>query len=231
MKTKLEHAGGLLACCLLGLALGSGCSQVGRSAKGSADARAFGRIGSRLADSRGMEGSGAIRFERAHESMEIPFSVSISRDLVITLDAEITHFMIPFKGTVTLVSSADRSVVHTPIGVMDIGRMGHAHSAVRAGLLSLLRGGDGLMLWVKSQGCPAGRKVECEGLSIRLGPDDTGYLIETWEVKTEDGTTFKGSVDDLAPGTGRLPRLISGTVYPDGINVDLEFDEVREIEG
>ncbi len=222
-------AGRVLACCLIGLALACGCSQVGSSAGGGGDARAFRRIESRLARSGAMEGSGTVTFTRANEGIEIPFAMSISEDLVITLDAEVNHFMIPFEGTTTLVSTPDRSLVSTPIGVFDLGRMGHSHGAVRVGLMSLLGGGDGLLLWVKSQGCAVAKKVECGGLSIKLEPDDTGYFINSWEVKAEDGTTFKGSVDDLEPGPDRLPRSITGTVLPDAIEVDLEFEEVRRV--
>jgi hypothetical protein len=95
--------------------------------------------------------------------------------------------------------------------------------------MSLLAGGDGLLLWVESQGCAVTEKVECGGLSIKLKPDDTGYFIDSWEVKTEDGTTFKGSIDDLEPGPDRLPRSIVGTVLPDAIEVDIEFEEVRRV--
>jgi len=219
-----------VAFCLLGLlALASGCSQVGKSAA-VGDAWAFRKVEARLDRAGGMEGSGTVRFVRANEAMEIPFSMSISEDLVITLDAEVRHFMIPFEGTSTLISTEERSVVNTPIGVFDLARMGHSHNAVRAALLSALAGGDGLLLWVKSQGCQVARKVECGGLSIKMEPDDTGYFVDSWEVKALDGTTFKASVDDLDPGPDRLPRAISGTVLPDAIGVDLEFDRVRRIE-
>jgi len=229
MTRRSKAAGNLLVFSLIGLALVSGCSQMGKPGSDSTDAMAFRRIESRLSRSGGLEGSGTVRFERAGEGIEIPFTMSISEDLVITLDAQINHFMIPFEGTITLLSSRDRSMVSTPIGVFDLGRMGHSHNAVRAGLLSVLSGGDGLLLWVKSQGCQVGAEVECGNLKIRMKPDETGYSIDSWEVKAEDGTTFKGSIDDLYPGPDRLPRSITGTVLPDEIEVDVEFDDIRRV--
>jgi len=220
---------GLLVLCLLGLALASGCSQVGRSAA-AGDAGAFRRVESRLDRAGGMEGSGTVRFIRANEAMEIPFTMSISKDLVITLDAEVRHFMIPFEGTSTLISSEERTMVSTPIGMFDLARMGHSHNAVRAALLSALAGGDGLLLWVKSQGCRVAREVECGGLSIKMEPDETGYFVDSWEVKAPDGTSFKASIDEVEPGPDRLPRSISGTVFPDAIGVDLEFERVRRFD-
>lgn len=219
----------MLACSLAGLALTPGCSRMDRPDT-AGDTGAFRKVESRLERVPGVEGSGTARFIRANQAMEIPFNMSISEDLMITLDAEVRHFLIPFDGTTTLVSSEERSVVSTPIGVFDLGRMGHSHSAVRAALLSALAGGDGLLLWVKSQGCEVARRVDCGGLSIRMEPDETGYFIDSWEVKALDGTTFKASVDDLEPGPDRLPRSITGTVLPDAIGVDLEFDRIRRFD-
>jgi hypothetical protein len=196
---------------------------------GGGDAGAFRKVESRLAGTSGVEGSGTATFVRANQAIEIPFDMSISEDLVITLDAEVRHFLIPFEGTTTLVSSDERSVVTTPIGMFDLARMGQSHSAVRAALLSALAGGDGLLQWVKSQGCEVARRVECGGLSIMMEPDETGYYVESWEVKALDGTTFKASVDDLEPGPDRLPSSISGTVLPDAVGVDLEFSRVRRL--
>jgi hypothetical protein len=194
------------------------------------DTGAFRKVESRLARAPGVEGSGTVRFVRANQAIEIPFSMSISEDLVIKLDAEVRHFLVPFEGIARLVSSGERSVVTTPIGVFDLARMGHSHSAIRAALLSALAGGDGLLLWVKSQGCRVTKQVECGGLSIRMEPDETGYFIQSWEVKTLDGTAFKASVDDLEPGPDRLPRSITATVEPDAIGVDLEFDRIRRMD-
>ncbi len=218
----------LLACCLMAVAVAfaSGCSQMRTAGEGDGDARAFRRIESRLSQPGVIEGRGTVSFSRASEGIEIPFSMSISEDLVITVDAEISHFMIPFEGVSTLVSSEERTLVSTPIGMLDLARMGHPHSAVRAGLFALLGGGDGLLLWARKQGCGVGHEMECGDLSIRLKPDETGYFIESWEVKAADGTTFKASIYALEPGPDRLPRSISGTVLPDQIEVDLEFDEI-----
>jgi hypothetical protein len=190
-------------------------------------AGAFRKVESRLARAGGTVASGTATFVRANQAIEIPFSMSVSSDLVINLDAEVRHFMIPFAGTCTLTSSEERSALTTPIGVFDLARMGRSHNEVRAALLSALAGGDGLLLWVKSQGCQVAERVECGGLSIKLEPDETGYFIDSWEVKAPDGTTFKASIDELEPGPDRLPRSITGTVLPDAIGVDLEFDRIR----
>jgi hypothetical protein len=220
---------GILACSMAGLALAPGCSRMARP-ETAGESGAFRKVESRLEKIPGVEGRGTASFTRANQAIEIPFNMSISEDLVINLDAEVRHFLIPFEGTTTLVSSEERSVVSTPIGVFDLGRMGHSHSAVRAALLSALAGGDGLLLWVKSQRCEVARRVDCGGLTIRMEPDETGYFIDSWEVKALDGTTFKASVDDLEPGPDRLPRSITGIVLPDGIGVDLEFDRIRSFD-
>ena len=220
------RAGGFLLCCLLCLALACSYTQLEKPMDES-DIRAFRRIESRLGRAETLEGSGTVTFSRANQDIVIPFSMSISKDLVITLDAEVRHFLLPFEGTTSLHSLPDRTMVKTSMGIFDLGRMGHSHSAVRAGLLSALAGGDRLLLWVKSRGRRIGREVECDDLSIKLDPDETGYFIDSWEVETGDGTTLKASIDDLEPGPDRLPRHITGMVEPDGISVELEFEDIR----
>jgi hypothetical protein len=219
-----------LLCCTLFGVLVPGCGQMGRPGLERSDRQVFGSIESRLADFQGVEGAGKITVKRAHESIEVPFTLVISEDLVIILEGELRHFLVPFEGSARLVSTELGTVVHTSMGVFDVGDEAYPPPTVRAILLSAFMGGDGLVLWLKSNECEPGAEIACEGLDLKLRAGREHASVDEWEIKGPEGQTFKGAVHAYDKGSGLLPKVIRGSAYPDEIDFQVEYDDIHRIE-
>jgi len=98
---------------------------------------------------------------------------------------------------------------------------------LRPMLLSIFGGGDMVVYWLVSNGCPVSSKTACSGLEIGLGVSRDHRSVERWTLKDKDRKiSFNGYVLEWDT-EGRFPRIVNGMFHPQEISVTVTFDQVH----
>ena len=77
-----------------------------------------------------------LTIERRDERLSVPFTLKLSREGMLTAEAEIYQVLLPFEGPIKLVSDPDETVIYTDAGVYDLSEEAASQPAFRANLLS-----------------------------------------------------------------------------------------------
>jgi hypothetical protein len=221
----------LAGLCLWGsLLMIEGCSHLDRSTQRGTDTEHLAGIADRLTSFGGFRGAGTLRIEYLDQKIDLPFTARISEDAALEVQTEVNNIGVPFGGRIRVTSGEAGSVAYTDVGVFDLGEVTGAGSAIHVLLLSLFGGGDWLALWLRKSGCDLGRQVECDRLRVDLKIDDGNDSVVGWTLKVAAGeVSFSGFVSEFHARLERFPRVVTGTFYPYGVIICVEYDDVQRL--
>jgi hypothetical protein len=210
--------------------LGSGCGRPPQQVAVTAS-QALEEVAARRHAFKGFEADAVLTVKHGNESITLPLAIEVSESLRVEVKGEISNFLLPFQGSFRLASDEESTLLYTDMGTYNLAAQPGAQPAVRAFLLSLGGGGDWLVWWLAERGCAVGDPSVCEGIEVRLEPHGRPPSIDLWELSDPArGGTFRARVEAYEPGTV-LPRVVTGTLFPDEVTIRIEYSGRREPPG
>ncbi len=172
-----------------------------------------------------IQGFGRLRIDYRGETISIPFTMSLSPERDLRIEADIGGSSFLPVGKILVESDSSLTQIATPLGFLDLSQSPLGENEIHLCLMSIFAGVDLILPFVKNSDFRAGLEIRFDRLSLKFDIDTELLRLISWEASLPEELTVKARVLSFDSRTNR-PLSTVAVIYPHEIVLRVKYDSL-----